>query len=126
MDQYALTLLCSLLADRIRSQIQLVLSCFWGRLFCVLLPWIRLGTIFYLGYLAFEFPQNLALQIFSLNILIWGVAQCSHAACKNIAGLFVCRLVFEICEGSITAGFMIVSSMFYMWREHTARVGLLV
>jgi MFS family permease len=88
-----------------------------------------LGTIFYLGYLAFEFPQNLALQRFpvgkwmSLNIFIWGIALCCHAACKNFAGLFAVRFVLGICEGSITAGFLIVSSMFYTRREHTARVG---
>ncbi|KAF8480338.1 MFS general substrate transporter [Russula ochroleuca] len=88
-----------------------------------------LGTIFYLGYLAFVIPQNLALQRFpvgkwmSLNIFIWGVALCCHAACKNFAGLFAARFVLGICEGSITAGFMIVSSMFYTRREHTARVG---
>jgi MFS family permease len=115
--------------------------------FCILLQWIRLGTIFYLGYLAFEFPQNWALQRLpvgrwmrlaahawraaasseathsSLNILIWGVALCSHAACKNFAGLFACRLILGICEGSITAGFLIVSSMFYTRREQTVRVG---
>ncbi|KAF8480327.1 MFS general substrate transporter [Russula ochroleuca] len=88
-----------------------------------------LGTIFFLGYLAFEFPQNLALQRFpvgkwmSLNIFIWGVALCCHAACKNFAGLFAIRFVLGICEGSTTAGFMIVSSMFYTRREHTARIG---
>jgi MFS transporter, ACS family, allantoate permease len=59
----------------------------------------------------------------SLNIFIWGVALCSHAACKNFAGLFAVRFVLGICEGSITAGFLIVSSMFYTRREHTARVG---
>ncbi|KAF8500313.1 major facilitator superfamily domain-containing protein [Russula emetica] len=89
----------------------------------------QLGTIFYLGYLAFEFPQNLALQRFpvgkwmSLNIFIWGVALCCHAACKSFAGLFVLRLILGVCEGSITAGFLIVSSMFYTRREQTARVG---
>ncbi|KAH9991575.1 MFS general substrate transporter [Russula vinacea] len=88
-----------------------------------------LGTIFYLGYLAFEFPQNLALQRFpvgkwmSLNIFIWGVTLCCHAACKNFAGLFAVRLVLGTCEGSVTTGFMIVSTMFYTRREHTARVG---
>ncbi|KAJ7508955.1 major facilitator superfamily domain-containing protein [Mycena galericulata] len=89
----------------------------------------RLGTIFYLSYLVFEFPQNLALQRFpvakwmSINILIWAVALCSHAACHNFAGLFVVRLVLGMCEGSITAGFMIVSSMFYTRKEQTLRVG---
>jgi hypothetical protein len=40
---------------------------------------LRLGTIFYLSYLAFEYPQNLALQRFpvgkwmSLNIFVWAV-----------------------------------------------------
>ena len=59
----------------------------------------------------------------SLNIFIWAVALCSHAACKSFAGLFAVRLILGICEGSITAGFMIVSSMFYTRREYTARVG---
>jgi len=59
----------------------------------------------------------------SLNIFIWGVALCCHAACKNFAGLFVVRLVLGMCEGSITAGFMIVTSMFYTRREQTKRVG---
>lgn len=88
-----------------------------------------LGTIFYLSYLVFEYPQNLALQRFpvgkwmSINIFVWGVALCSHAACKNFGGLFVVRLILGMCEGSITAGFMIVSSMFYTRTEQTLRVG---
>ena len=59
----------------------------------------------------------------SLNIFIWAIALCSHAACKNFAGLFTVRFILGMCEGSITAGFMIVSSMFYTRREQTARVG---
>ncbi|THH07930.1 hypothetical protein EW146_g9157 [Bondarzewia mesenterica] len=96
-----------------------------------------LGTIFYLSYLVFEYPQNLALQRLpvgrwmrhviisfeSINIFVWAVALCSHAACKNFAGLFVVRLILGACEGSITAGFMIVSSMFYTRNEQTLRVG---
>ncbi|KAI0337509.1 MFS general substrate transporter [Trametopsis cervina] len=88
-----------------------------------------LGTIFYLSYLAFEFPQNLALQYFpvgkwmSVNIAVWGVALCAHAACRSFGGLFAVRFILGICEGSITAGFMIVSSMFYTRTEQTLRVG---
>lgn len=59
----------------------------------------------------------------SFNIFVWAVALCSHAACKNFAGLFVVRLILGMCEGSITAGFMIVSSMFYTRNEQTLRVG---
>ncbi|KAF8800402.1 MFS general substrate transporter [Phlegmacium glaucopus] len=88
-----------------------------------------LGTIFYLSYLLFEFPQNLCLQRFpvgkwiSFNISIWAIAICAHAACKNFAGLFVVRLILGMCEGSVTAGFLIVSSMFYTRNEQTLRVG---
>ncbi|KAI0261761.1 MFS general substrate transporter [Gloeopeniophorella convolvens] len=88
-----------------------------------------LGTIFFLSYLIFQFPQGLALQRFpvgkwlSINIFVWGVVLCCHAACKNFAGLFVVRFILGACEGSVTAGFMIISSMFYTRREYTARVG---
>ncbi|KAJ4475567.1 MFS general substrate transporter [Lentinula aciculospora] len=88
-----------------------------------------LGTSFYLSYLVFEYPQNLALQKFpvgkwmSINIFIWSIALCCHAACTDFAGLFVVRLILGMCEGSITAGFMIVSSMFYTRTEQTLRVG---
>ncbi|PAV15644.1 MFS general substrate transporter [Pyrrhoderma noxium] len=88
-----------------------------------------LGTIFYLSYLIFEYPQNIALQRLpvgkwmSINIFIWGTALCLHAACKNFGGLFVLRFILGMCEGSITAGFMIVSAMFYTRPEQTLRVG---
>ncbi|TFK42325.1 major facilitator superfamily domain-containing protein [Crucibulum laeve] len=88
-----------------------------------------LGTIFYLSYLAFEYPQNLALQRFpvgkwmSINIFVWAVALLSHAACKSFGALFAVRFILGICEGAITPGFMIVTSMFYTREEQTKRVG---
>lgn len=60
---------------------------------------------------------------YSINIFIWAVALCFHAACKNFAGLLVVRLILGMCEASITAGFMIVSAMFYTRKEQTLRVG---
>ena len=59
----------------------------------------------------------------SINILIWDMALLGHAACKDFKGLFVARFILGMCEGSITAGFMIVSSMFYTRNEQTLRVG---
>jgi len=88
-----------------------------------------LGTIFYLSYLIFEWPQTLGLQRFppgkwmAGNILIWAVVLACHAACHSFAGLFICRLFLGMCEGSITAGFLIVTSMFYTHAEATRRVG---
>ncbi|KAL7413287.1 MFS general substrate transporter [Mrakia frigida] len=87
-----------------------------------------LGTIFYLAYLIFEWPQNLALQKLpigkwmSLNIFCWSVFLMCHAACSNFVGLFICRLGLGVCEGSITAGFMISTTMFYTHAEAARRV----
>ena len=67
-----------------------------------------------------NFPM---LGLSSVNILVWAIAICTHAACKNFAGLFVVRFILGMCEGSITAGFLIVSSMFYTRNEQTLRVG---
>ncbi|KAI5983666.1 MFS general substrate transporter [Pisolithus albus] len=89
----------------------------------------QLGTIFYLSYLLFEYPQNLALQRLpvgkwmSTNIFVWSIALLCHAACKNFKGLFLVRFILGMCEGSITAGFLIVSAMFYTRKEQTLRVG---
>ncbi|KAJ3982652.1 MFS general substrate transporter [Lentinula detonsa] len=74
-------------------------------------------------------PQNLALQRFpvgrwlSVNIFIWSVALCCHAACRNFRELVVVRIILGMCEGSITAGFLLVSSMFYTRNEQMLRVG---
>ncbi|KAG2028397.1 hypothetical protein BDR03DRAFT_976582 [Suillus americanus] len=59
----------------------------------------------------------------SINIFVWAVAVACHAACKSFHGLLVVRLLLGVCEGSITAGFLIVSSMFYTRTEQTLRVG---
>ncbi|CDO76435.1 hypothetical protein BN946_scf184781.g12 [Trametes cinnabarina] len=88
-----------------------------------------LGTIFYLFFLGFEWPQNLALQYLpvgkwmSVNILVWAIALLCHAAARNFGEFFACRAFLGICEGAITPGFMIVTSMFYTRQEQTQRVG---
>lgn len=64
-----------------------------------------------------------SLPLSSVNIFIWSVALCAHAACKSFGGLFAVRFILGICEGAITAGFLIVTSMFYTRAEQTLRVG---
>ncbi|PBK67069.1 MFS general substrate transporter [Armillaria solidipes] len=124
IDLHIVSLMCILYAIQYMDKATLGNAAVLG-----LLEDLRLGTIFYLGYLVFEFPQNLCLQRLpvgkwlSFNILAWAIALCMHAACKNFTGLFVVRLILGICEGSITAGFMIVTSMFYTRTEQTLRVG---
>ena len=40
----------------------------------------------------------------SLNIFVWSVALCCHAACTSFGGLFAVRFILGMCEGAITAG----------------------
>ena len=47
----------------------------------------------------------------SINIFLWAIALLSHAACKSFGGLFAARFVLGMCEGAITPGFMIVSTI---------------
>ncbi|KIK59492.1 hypothetical protein GYMLUDRAFT_44465 [Collybiopsis luxurians FD-317 M1] len=88
-----------------------------------------LSSVFYLTYLTFEYPQNFALQHLpvgkwmSVNIFLWAVVLLLHAACHSFGGLLAVRLILGICEGSITPGFMIVTSMFYTRQEQNKRVG---
>jgi MFS family permease len=69
----------------------------------------------------FEFPKHISST--SINITVWGIALACTAACKNFTGLFILRFILGMCEGSITAGFMIVNSMFYTRSEQTTRLG---
>ncbi|CEL54479.1 putative transporter PB1C11,03 OS=Schizosaccharomyces pombe (strain 972 / ATCC 24843) GN=SPCPB1C11.03 PE=1 SV=1 [Rhizoctonia solani AG-1 IB] len=88
-----------------------------------------LGAIIYLGYLLFAFPQNVALQHMpvgkwiSLNVFIWGIAMVSQSMRLPFSGLLTCRFVLGICEGSVTSGFLMVTSMFYTKNEQSSRVG---
>ncbi|KAM0755854.1 MFS general substrate transporter [Meredithblackwellia eburnea MCA 4105] len=89
-----------------------------------------LNTIFYLAYLVFEIPQNLALQRFPVakymgaNIIAWSIVLMCHAACKSFGGLFTVRLLLGVAEGSVTSGFMIITSQWYTRAEQGQRVGL--
>ena len=59
----------------------------------------------------------------SINIFLWAVVLLCHAACKSFGALFAVRFLLGMCEGAITPGFMIVTSMFYTHAEQTRRVG---
>ncbi|KJA18418.1 hypothetical protein HYPSUDRAFT_218219 [Hypholoma sublateritium FD-334 SS-4] len=88
-----------------------------------------LGTVFYISFFAFQYPQNLAIQRYpvgkwmSINIFVWAIALLAHAACKSFGALLAVRFIMGICEGAITPGFLIVTGMFYTRAEQNKRVG---
>ena len=89
----------------------------------------QLGTIFYVFYLAAEFPQNFALQRFpvakvlAINIFLWAVLLLCHAAAKSFAALATVRTFLALTESAIMPGFIVVTGMFYMRDEAVRRVG---
>ncbi|KAG0138978.1 hypothetical protein CROQUDRAFT_611173, partial [Cronartium quercuum f. sp. fusiforme G11] len=76
-----------------------------------------LSTIFFVAFLIFQFPQNLALQRFpigrwiGLNCLIWAISLGAQAACTNFTQILICRFILGACEGCVTPGLMLVTAM---------------
>lgn len=56
-----------------------------------------LGSLFYLGYLAWEFPTGMLLQrlpiakFMSVTVILWGIVLMCHAAADDFAGLAAAR-----------------------------------
>ncbi|KAH8885258.1 MFS general substrate transporter [Thozetella sp. PMI_491] len=75
------------------------------------------GSIFYFGYLVFEYPHNFAMQRLPIGkymascVMAWGVVLCCTAAIKNPTGLLVTRFFLGAGEGAITAVAQIVGGL---------------
>ncbi|EJT98403.1 MFS general substrate transporter [Dacryopinax primogenitus] len=89
-----------------------------------------LGSIFYFGYLAFEYPTNRLLQRLPLakftafNIVVWGIVLACMAGTTNFAGLMVVRFFLGVFEASVSPGFALLMSQWYRVNEQGVRTGL--
>lgn len=69
-----------------------------------------LSSLFYFGYLAFEYPTNRMLQRFPLgkysaaNIIMWGLTLSCFAAVKNYSGAIAIRFFLGVFESAVTPG----------------------
>lgn len=77
-----------------------------------------LGMFFWVGYLALELPTQLMAQHISrlglylgVNIILWGIAVASHAACYTFAGLAVCRTLLGVFESCVAPILVFIVSM---------------
>src|ERR1700733_3046058 len=59
----------------------------------------------------------------SANIFVWAVALCAQSTCHSFGALFACRFIMGMCEGVVTPGYMIITSMFYTREEQMRRTG---
>ncbi|KAK5268381.1 hypothetical protein LTR99_004214 [Exophiala xenobiotica] len=89
----------------------------------------NVAMIFYIGYLAAEFPtQYLSQRISRLgkylgaNIMLWGAVLAAHAACQNYAGLMICRAILGIFEACVTPILVLVVAMWYKKSEQGRRI----
>ena len=86
------------------------------------------GSIFYFGYLLFEFPaayliQKLPVAKFLVgNVVAWGVLMMCTAATQNFAGLATCRFLMGMAEVPVFAVASIMSAMWWTRSEQPIRV----
>ncbi|KAJ5984599.1 MFS allantoate transporter [Penicillium waksmanii] len=89
-----------------------------------------LGSIFYFGYLAWEYPTSRLLQRLPLGkysgscIVVWGAILSCFAAAKNYPGAVAIRFLLGVFEAAVTPGFALLTSQWYTRNEQGRRVNL--
>ncbi|CAG9940061.1 unnamed protein product [Clonostachys rosea f. rosea IK726] len=90
----------------------------------------ELAMMFYITYLAFEFPTGYLMQRFptakylGVNVVLWGVIVASNAGAHNWPGLVVLRLLLGCFEATVAPALMLITTMWYKKSEQPPRVGL--
>ncbi|KAI1637110.1 allantoate permease [Biscogniauxia mediterranea] len=89
-----------------------------------------LATLFYVTYLAFEFPTGYLMQrlptakYLGANVILWGLIVALNSAAKNWAALATLRVLLGCFEAAVAPALILVTSMWYKKSEQPARVGL--
>ena len=86
--------------------------------------------IFFLGYIAFEIPSNLALQRFGARIWIarimisWGLIACTMALVQGETSFYVLRLLLGIAEAGFFPGIILYLTYWFPAAERARIVAL--
>jgi len=86
--------------------------------------------IFFLGYIAFEIPSNLALQRFGARIWIarimisWGLIACAMALVRSETGFYVMRLLLGIAEAGFFPGIILYLTFWFPAAERARIIAL--
>ncbi|KAI4113407.1 MAG: hypothetical protein LQ338_008181 [Usnochroma carphineum] len=89
-----------------------------------------LSSMFYFGYLAWEYPTNRLLQRLPLAkyssfcMIMWGLVLCCMAGVKNYSGALAVRFFLGVFEAAVTPGFALFTSQWYTKKEQGTRVGI--
>jgi MFS transporter, ACS family, allantoate permease len=89
----------------------------------------NIAMMFYVGFLAAEFPtQYIAQRISRLgkylgaNVMLWGVILSCMAATTSYAGLMICRTLLGIFEAPVAPILVLIIAMWYKKNEQGRRV----
>ncbi|KAK5805766.1 hypothetical protein VI817_000024 [Penicillium citrinum] len=89
-------------------------------------------VVFFVGYVLFEVPSNLALgrsrpSIFLPSIMIlWGALTCVMAAVKSFTHLVVLRTILGCIEAGFAPGVLLLISSWYKQTEQSKRFGVFI
>ncbi|KAI8993277.1 major facilitator superfamily domain-containing protein [Pilobolus umbonatus] len=90
-----------------------------------------LGSIFYLGYIAFQLPNNYFLQRFRIKrylgvlLVLWGIVMGCTALCTNFVQLAVLRTFLGLFEAASYPSLLIIINTVYRRSEQSAAYGFL-
>ncbi|EEU37121.1 uncharacterized protein NECHADRAFT_52085 [Fusarium vanettenii 77-13-4] len=85
-------------------------------------------SLFYLGQLCSEYPAAYLLSRLPITlyvgctIVVWGGVNMAMAACQSFQGLAAARFFLGFTEGTVSPAFIIITSNWYVKREHPIRV----
>ncbi|KAJ0420118.1 major facilitator superfamily domain-containing protein [Aspergillus carlsbadensis] len=86
-----------------------------------------LGSIFYFGYLAMEFPNLWLITKIPIGVYMgtcvvaWGACLCLLAACHNFAGLAAIRFLLGVFEAALLPCLLLVNTRWYRREEQPLR-----
>ncbi|KAJ6014974.1 hypothetical protein N7540_009565 [Penicillium herquei] len=89
-----------------------------------------LSSLFYFGYLAWEYPTNRLLQRLPLGrysaacIIMWGIILSCFAGVNNYSGAIAIRFFLGVFEAAVTPGFALITSQWYTKKEQGSRVNI--
>ncbi|KAK4621488.1 hypothetical protein CLAFUW4_07181 [Fulvia fulva] len=87
-----------------------------------------LGSIFYFGYMAGQFPASYLMQKLPIGkflaaaTICWGVILITTPACYNFAGIATNRFLLGFVESTVNPGFVLIMSIWYTNREQPVRL----
>ncbi|KAI8255456.1 Thiamine pathway transporter THI73 [Colletotrichum sp. SAR11_239] len=90
----------------------------------------QLAMIFYVSYLAFEFPHAWGMQHYptakyiGIMVCLWGTVLAVTSACHNWAGLVVTRVLLGVFESAVAPSLIVITTMWYKRQEQPPRMGI--